>query len=139
MSPFTSVLKVVMQSKTNLHPGFLSGHKTLVPLSLHVCGNSQASMQSHSGTWLPSSCVVPWYCNTPVLQFYIRMCLNCRNQTLILSTFRPVDNLFLGCRVCHDDRRLQCSADLPKKKALECSNQQSQLRPICSFLLPIEK
>lgn len=50
-------------------------------------------------------------------QFYIRMCLNCRNQTLIFNAFLSVVGLSPGCRVWPDVRGRQCSADLLQKSS----------------------
>lgn len=50
-------------------------------------------------------------------QFYIRMCLNCKNRTLILNAFLSAVGLSLGCRVWVDDRGRRCSADLPRKSS----------------------
>ncbi|KAI1237635.1 hypothetical protein IHE44_0013718 [Lamprotornis superbus] len=100
-----------MQSKTNVHPGFLSGHKTLVPLGLHVCGNSQAPMQSQFGTWLPPSYVVPWYCNTPVLSVLYKDVPELQKSDLDFERIPACGCFSLNVEMWHSLRLVACLSE----------------------------
>ena len=100
--------------------------------------NSQALTQSCSRTWLRPGHRVPWYCNTPMLSVLYKDVPELQKS----DWFWTHSCLPLVCRwavesglMVEEDNVLQTFP----KKAPGCSNQQFQLRPISSFLLPIEQ
>ena len=117
MSPFTSVLKVVMQWKTNFHPGYFSGRQASTPLGLHVWVSPRHQPSCSLGRVCMPAVTSLGTATHRCFQFYIRMCLNCRNQTLILDTFLSAVVLSVGCRVWAGGRGRWRSADLPQKSS----------------------